>query len=85
MSRTPDSSAVLAALRTAFGADEVLAGDASPRHLRDWSTASGGVPLAILRPRSTEELSRSAAEIALMRTLKQSLDPRGILNPGKML
>jgi len=29
--------------------------------------------------------SRSAAELALMRTLKQSLDPRGILNPGKML
>ena len=61
MSHTPDSSAVLAALRAAFGADEVLAGDASPRHLKDWSTASGGVPLAILRPRSTDELSRMLA------------------------
>ena len=29
--------------------------------------------------------SRTPAEIALMRTLKTALDPRGILNPGKML
>ena len=30
-------------------------------------------------------LSRSAAEIELMRTLKKSLDPRGILNPGRVV
>ncbi|NKF22999.1 FAD-binding oxidoreductase [Solimonas marina] len=30
-------------------------------------------------------ISRSAAEIALMHTLKQTLDPKGILNPGKVL
>ena len=29
--------------------------------------------------------SRSAEEIALMRTLKQALDPKNILNPGKVL
>ncbi len=29
--------------------------------------------------------SRSPAELALMRTLKQALDPKGILNPGKVI
>jgi FAD/FMN-containing dehydrogenase len=29
-------------------------------------------------------LSRSAAEISTMRLLKQALDPKGILNPGKV-
>ncbi len=30
-------------------------------------------------------VSRSAAEIELMRTLKQTLDPKNILNPGKVI
>ncbi|WP_345793946.1 FAD-binding oxidoreductase [Thauera sp. JM12B12] len=77
MSRTPDSRAVLAALRTAFGTDEVLAGDASPRHLKDWSTASGGVPLAILRPRSTDELSRM---LAICHAHGQAVVPQGGLS-----
>ena len=29
-------------------------------------------------------ISRTPDEVALMRTLKQALDPRGILNPGKI-
>ena len=29
--------------------------------------------------------SRNPAELALMRTLKTALDPRGILNPGKVI
>jgi FAD/FMN-containing dehydrogenase len=30
-------------------------------------------------------ISRSPAEIALMRTLKRTMDPRGILNPGRVI
>jgi FAD/FMN-containing dehydrogenase len=37
-----------------------------------------------LQKRAFLSLSRSATEIALMRTLKQALDPKGILNPGKI-
>ena len=29
--------------------------------------------------------TRSEAEISLMRTLKSALDPKGILNPGKVV
>ena len=35
--------------------------------------------------RSYLDRSRSATEIALMRSIKQLLDPRGILGPGRML
>jgi FAD/FMN-containing dehydrogenase len=31
------------------------------------------------------ELSRSATEIAAMRSIKQALDPQGLLNPGVLL
>ena len=38
-----------------------------------------------LQKREFLHLSRSPAEIALMRTLKRALDPKGILNPGKVV
>lgn len=77
MQQTPDHSAVLADLHVRFGADDVLAGDASPRHLKDWSTATGGTPLAILRPRSTEELS---SMLAICHAHGQAVVPQGGLS-----
>ena len=38
-----------------------------------------------LEKREWLAITRSPAEIALMRTLKQALDPQEILNPGKVL
>lgn len=52
--------------------------------VRDWKgsiSAEHGIGL-IKRPYLS--YSRTAEEIALMRTLKRALDPKGILNPGKI-
>jgi FAD/FMN-containing dehydrogenase len=38
-----------------------------------------------LQKREFLPTSRSPAELALMRTLKSALDPKNILNPGKIL
>lgn len=38
-----------------------------------------------LEKRPWLSISRSESEIALMRTLKQAMDPKGILNPGRVM
>lgn len=52
------------------------------RHRNGVISAEHGIGL---EKKSHLDVSRSADEIALMRTLKQALDPRGILNPGKII
>ena len=48
---------VLTALRQALGEVEVLTGDQiSSKYLRDWSDERGGVPIALVRPRTTQEV-----------------------------
>ncbi|NLC35634.1 MAG: FAD-binding oxidoreductase [Alcaligenaceae bacterium] len=53
---------VLAALQNALGESELLTGTAiSDKYLKDWSGERGQMPLAVLRPRSTEEVSKALA------------------------
>jgi FAD/FMN-containing dehydrogenase len=52
--------------------------------VRDWGgTTSAEHGIGSLR-RPYLAYTRSAAEIAVMKQIKQALDPRGILNPGKI-
>ncbi|RYY93994.1 MAG: FAD-binding oxidoreductase [Comamonadaceae bacterium] len=53
-----DAAALLNALSEALGADGILVGDAiAPRHLSDWSGTAPVQPLALVRPRSTDEVA----------------------------
>ena len=53
---------MLTALEDALGNAGVLTGAGiSDKYLLDWSGERGGMPLAVLRPRSTEEVSRALA------------------------
>ncbi|MBP7468646.1 MAG: FAD-binding oxidoreductase [Thauera sp.] len=71
--KNASSATVLEALSAAFGAD-VLPGDASPKYLQDWSGCAGGQPLAILRPRSTDDVSRM---LAICHAHGQAVVPQG--------
>ena len=55
-----------------YGPLEAIAGSVSAEH---------GIGL---EKKSYLSISRNDAEIALMRTLKRALDPKGLLNPGKV-
>lgn len=65
----------LAALADALGADRVQAGDAVPaRHHTDWSGTSPVAPLALVRPRSTQEV---AALLRLCHAHRVPVVPQG--------
>ena len=51
------------------------------KHIGGTISAEHGIGL---EKKSYLLISRTSEEVALMRTLKQALDPRGILNPGKI-
>jgi FAD/FMN-containing dehydrogenase len=74
----------------------VVVGDAGPearrtveeavyRPLTAWQGSVSAEHGIGIEKRPWLSLSRSAVEIALMRRLKQALDPRGILNPGRVI
>jgi FAD/FMN-containing dehydrogenase len=69
----------LRAAGDAHAVDEVVYGA-----LAGFGSVSAEHGIGVLK-RDWLGLSRGAAEIALMRTLKSALDPRGILNPGRVL
>lgn len=59
---TTEANGAIAALRQALGADGVRTGaDIPARHANDWSTAEPVAPRALLRPRSTKEVSEALA------------------------
>lgn len=60
--------------------NEIVYGELAP--LNGSLSAEHGIGL---EKRDYLQYSRSPEEIALMHTLKQALDPKGILNPGKVL
>ena len=72
--RVDDAEAARPALeRIVYGPLERIGGSISAEH---------GIGL---EKKPYLQLSRNPAEIALMRTLKQALDPNNIMNPGKIL
>ncbi len=70
------SSAAIEALGGAVGAEGIAAGDQIPsRYLRDWMLPmSSGAPLALVRPRSTEEVR---ACVAICHALTIPIVPQG--------
>ena len=67
----------LAALRTVVGERAVLTGDGLERYRRDWANLPGGDPLAVVRPASTEEVSRV---LALANVEGRTVVPQGGLS-----
>ncbi|RKP58719.1 FAD-binding oxidoreductase [Pararobbsia silviterrae] len=72
---TPDSAAVLAALRAALGDDAVRTGDAiGARALTDWTRMTPTRPAAVLMPATTEQVARA---LAICHDAHQPVVPQG--------
>ena len=67
--------AIVQTLIDALGAESVRCGDAiEPRYLGDWSGRSPVAPLAVVLPRSTDEV---ATVLRLCNEARQSVVPQG--------
>lgn len=66
---------VLTALRQELGDTDVLTGDQiSEKYLKDWSDERGGIPLAVVRPRSTQQV---AQVLRICQSHGQAVTPQG--------
>lgn len=73
-------------LESAVGAGGIATGDAAPEQAHSSFAGSVSAEHGIgLQKLEFIGISRSPKELALMRTLKTALDPKGILNPGKVV
>ncbi|CAN5675536.1 FAD-binding oxidoreductase [soil metagenome] len=74
-STAPVANAFIDALISAIGADAVQSGDAIPaRHRTDWSGTTPARPLALVRPRSTDDI---AAVLRLCTEYRVPVVPQG--------
>ncbi|MCM2342626.1 FAD-binding oxidoreductase [Rhodoferax sp.] len=66
---------VVVALQQELGATEVLSGDQiSAKYLKDWSDERGGIPLALVRPRNTQQV---AQVLRICHVHGQAVTPQG--------
>ncbi|MDD3937136.1 FAD-binding oxidoreductase [Rhodoferax sp.] len=72
---TAPTAPVVVALQRELGATEVLTGDRiSPKYLKDWSDERGGTPLALVRPRNTQQV---AQVLRICHAHGQAVTPQG--------
>ncbi|MGB7629666.1 MAG: FAD-linked oxidase C-terminal domain-containing protein [Candidatus Deferrimicrobium sp.] len=75
----------LAYLKQAIGEGHVSTGESNlDLHSRDESYHEPHRPDVVVWPQNTGDVV-AAVKLAYMRRIKTALDPKGILNPGKML
>jgi len=72
---TAPTAPVVVALQRELGATEVLTGDQiGPKYLKDWSDERGGTPLALVRPRNTQQV---AQVLRICHAHGQAVTPQG--------